>query len=31
MGDFIYEEFKERVKDFGISIGPEDAEGRYSA
>ncbi|MEC3881296.1 hypothetical protein [Parapedobacter sp. 10938] len=27
MGDFIYEEFKERVKDFGITIGPEDAEG----
>lgn len=27
MGDFIYEEFKERVKDFGIDISHEDADG----
>lgn len=27
MGDFIYEEFKERVKDFGIDIGQEDTDG----
>ncbi len=27
MGDFIYEEFKERVQDFGITIGPEDQNG----
>lgn len=27
MGDFIYEQFKERVKDFGIVIGPEDQDG----
>jgi len=27
MSDFIYEEFKERVKDFGITIGPEDTDG----
>lgn len=27
MGDFIYEELKERVKDFGIDIGKEDADG----
>jgi hypothetical protein len=27
MGDFLYEQFKERVKDFGITIGPEDRDG----
>ncbi len=27
MGDFIYNEFKERVQDFGITIGPEDTDG----
>lgn len=27
MGDFIYNEFKERVKDFGIIVGPEDQDG----
>lgn len=27
MGDFLYEQFKERVKDFGITIGPEDQDG----
>ena len=27
MGDFIYEQFKERVRDFGIELGPEDKDG----
>ncbi|SEM86193.1 hypothetical protein SAMN05216436_108137 [bacterium A37T11] len=27
MNDFIYEEFKERVQNFGIDIGPEDPDG----
>lgn len=27
MSDFIYNEFKERVKDFGITAGPEDRDG----
>lgn len=27
MDNFIYEEFKERVQDFGITIGPEDPDG----
>ncbi len=27
MGDFLYEQFKERVKDFGITVGPEDQDG----
>lgn len=27
MKDFIYEELRERVKDMGITLGPEDAEG----
>ncbi len=27
MSDFLYEQFRERVKDFGITIGPEDQNG----
>ncbi len=30
MGDFIYDEFKERVKDFGIDVGPEDQDGNIA-
>lgn len=27
MSDLLYEQFKERVQDFGITIGPEDQDG----
>lgn len=30
MDDFIYEAFKERVKDFGITVGPEDPDGNIA-